>query len=202
MSTIAGALSEKEQNELNDLLFGVRRSIRYHNRRRRFFDGFDKFVKVLSVVGGSAAFAAATVHHSQIIMIFTGLVAVFAAINLVVGPAQAARLHEELARKFSTLERDMKLAKEPSSDQLNKFQAERLMIEPEEPPIMRVLDVICHNELCEAMGYDKCHLYEVGMVQSLFAPFIDLWPSKIGKKANGNTAETKCRSNAPPGTRT
>jgi hypothetical protein len=195
MSTATSALSEKEQDELNALLFGVRRSIRYHNRRRRFFDGFDKFVKVLSVVGGSAAFAAATAHHSRIIMVFTGLVAAFSAVNLVVGPAQAARLHEELARKFAKLERDMKVAKVPNSDQLNGFQAERLLIESEEPPIMRVLDIVCHNELCEAMGYDTCHLYKVGIAQSLFAHFIDLWPSKIDKKANGNAADTKCGSN-------
>jgi hypothetical protein len=182
MDTAINTLSEKEQSELHDLLFGVRRSIRYHNRRCRFFDGFDKFVKVISVVCGSAAFAAATAQHSVIIMIFTGLVAVFSAINLVVGPAQAARLHEDLARKFARLEYEITRANNLSRDQLNHFQAERLMIETEEPPAMRVLDTICHNELCEALGYDRCEFYKVGFFQSLFAHVIDLWPSHIRKE--------------------
>src|SRR5438552_12445644 len=144
MQTATNRLSEKQQTELHKLLFGVRRSIRYHNRRRRFFDGFDKFVKVLSVVCGSAAFAGATAHHSVIIMMFAGLVAVFSAINLVVGPAQAARLHEDLARKFAKLEHDITQATNISPEQLNQFHTDRLMIEIEEPPPMRVLDTICH----------------------------------------------------------
>jgi len=175
-------LSEKQETELHTLLFGVRRSIRYHNRRRRFFDGFDKFVKVLSVVCGSAAFAAAAAHHSVVIMTFAGLIAVFSAINLVVGPAQAARLHEELARKFAKLEHDIIQANNMTPEQLNQFQADRLMIELEEPPPMRVLDTICHNELCEAMGYDQREFYKVGFLQSLFAHVIDLWPSRIRKR--------------------
>jgi hypothetical protein len=56
------------------------------------------------------------------------------------------------------------------------------MIESEEPPPLRVLDIICHNELCEAMGYDRCHFYKVGWLQSLAAPFFDLSPSSIKKE--------------------
>jgi hypothetical protein len=175
-------LSEREQDELHDLLFGVRRSIRYHNRRRRFFDGFDKFVKIISVVGGSAAFAAAMATHNQITMAFAALVALFAAISLVVGPAQAARLHEELGRKFGKLEHQIKTHRDLNPDKLREFQAERLVIELDEPPIMRVLDTICHNELCEALGYDDCEFYKVGWLQSLLAHAVDLWPSRIKKK--------------------
>jgi len=182
MDTAISALSDNEQTESHNLLFGVRRSIRYHHRRCRFFDGFDKFVKVISVLFGSAAFAAATAQHSVIIMVCAGLVAVFSAINLVVGPAQAARLHEELARKFAKLEYDIVRANNLTRDQLNQFQAERLMIETEEPPPLRVLDTICHNELCEALGYDRCEFYKVGFFQSLFAHIVDLWPSRIRKE--------------------
>ena len=58
VETVDPKLEKRHAAELHNLLRGVRRSIRYHNRRRRFFDGFDKFAKILSVIGGSAAIAA------------------------------------------------------------------------------------------------------------------------------------------------
>jgi len=184
VNTGTAVLSEKEERELHNLQFGVRRSIRYHNRRRRFFDGFDRLVKVLSVIGGSAAVVAVTARYPNVGMAFAALVAVLSALSLVVAPAQAARLYEELARKFANLEYKMKCAKDPNADQLNEFQAERLLIEADEPPPMRVLDIICHNELCEAMGEDDCEFYEVGLLQSLFAQVFDLWPSRIKKSVS------------------
>jgi hypothetical protein len=172
---------ETKEGELHDLLFGIRRSIRYHNRRRRFFDGFDKFVKILSVIGGSAAVAAIVGKIPWLAITLTTSIAILSAINLVVGPAQAARLHAELAKRFAKLEHDIVRAENCDLDAPNKLVAERLLIESDEPPIMRVLDTICHNELCEAMGYDACESYSVGWFQALLAHVIDLWPSKIKK---------------------
>jgi hypothetical protein len=184
MNSETAVLSENEQRELHNLQFGVRRSIRYHNRRRRFFDGFDRLVKVLSVIGGSAAVVAVTARYPQLGMVLAGVVAVLSAISLVVAPAQAARLYGELARRFANLEYKMKCVRDPNADQLNEFEAERLLIEADEPPPMRVLDIICHNELCEAMGEDDCEFYKVGLLQSLFAQVIDLWPSRIKKRVS------------------
>lgn len=170
---------DKKEDDLHALLFGVRRSIRYHNRRRRFFDGFDKFVKILSVIGGSAAVAAIVGNTPWLAVALTTIIAILSAINLVVGPAQGARLHAELAKRFAKLEYDVVRTQNVDEDASNKFVAERLLIESDEPPIMRVLDTICHNELCEAMGYDVCEFYRVGWFQALFAHIINLWPSKI-----------------------
>ena len=183
---IVNELSDAERLELHELVFAARRSIRYHNHRRRFFDRFDKFVKISSLVTGSGAFAAAVATHHHLAIAFSALVALLSAINLVVGPAQAARLHEELARRFARLEHDIKRSKEVNSDQLNAFVADRLMIESDEPPPLRVLDTICHNELCRALGYEDCEFYKVDPVQSLFANFIDLWPWRMKKKCPRN----------------
>jgi hypothetical protein len=179
MAAVIHALSEKERREFHDLVFALKRSVRYHNHRRRFFDWFDKSVKVLSLVTGSAAFAAAVATHHAATVAFAALVATLSAINLVVSPAQAARLHEELARRFAKLELAIQQAGAVSPNKLNEFIAERLLIESDEPPVYRVLDTICHNELCRAQGYDECQLYDVGPVQSFLANFVDLRPSKI-----------------------
>ena len=182
MSADIVEVEKRDVAELHNLLFGVRRSIRYHNRRRRFFDGFDKFAKILSVIGGSAAVAAIVGSAHWAAVIFSTIVAVTSAISLVVGPAQGARLHAELAKRFARLEHDVVRSKRPDADRLNEFVADRLLIEAEEPPILRVLDTLCHNELCEAMGYDTCHFYTVGWFPALFAHILDLWPSKIDRR--------------------
>jgi hypothetical protein len=167
---------------VDNLLFGVRRSIRYHNHRRRFFDGFDKVVKVLSVVGGSGAVVSAISSFHGVTIALAALIAFLSAISLVVGPAQAARLHEELAKRFSALEHAIASTSDLTADRLQKFEADRLLIEAQEPPIMRVLDSQCHNELCRAMGYPDCEFVQIGPFQAFFSQIVDLWPSQIKKK--------------------
>jgi hypothetical protein len=181
MSTAADPISGDEERQLNDLLFGIRRSIRYHNRRRSFFDRFDKSVKILSLVTGSGAFLSTMGSHQLITMWFAAAVAVLSAISLVVGPAQAARLHEELAKRFSKLESEIIRVGPPDSTQLRGFMADRVTIESDEPPALRVLDTICHNELCQAFGYRD--FYRVDPVQRFFANVIDLWPWRIKKES-------------------
>jgi hypothetical protein len=177
----ANKLSPQEKLEMESLVFAVKRSIRYHNHRRLFFDRFDKLVKIFSLITGSGAFVTAVGSHQGLTVIFAAIVAVLSAISLVVGPAQAARLHEELARRFAQLECDIKRAGQLNSDQLNAFVADRLAIESDEPPVLRVLDTICHNELCRALGYESCEFYKVDPVQRFFANIMDLWPWRMKK---------------------
>jgi len=42
-------LSPDEQRQFDDLEFGIKRSIRYHNHRRLFFDRLDKCIKIFSL---------------------------------------------------------------------------------------------------------------------------------------------------------
>ena len=176
-------LTPDEPRELDDLVFGLKRSIRYHNHRRLFLDRLDKFIKIFSLVTGSGAFATAVSSHQALTVMFAALVAVLSAINLVVAPAQAAKLHEELASRFAELEGKIKRAGQLNSEQLNGFIADRLAIERDEPPPLRVLDTICHNELCRAMGHKSCDFYRVDPVQRFFANIIDLWPWRMKREA-------------------
>ncbi len=169
--------------QLDDLVFGIKRSIRYHNHRRLFFDRLDKFIKICSLVTGSGAFATAVSSHQGLTVMFAALVAVLSAINLVVAPAQAAQLHEELATRFADLECQIKRAGQLNSEQVNAFIADRLAIEADEPPALRVLDTICHNELCRALGYKSRDFYKVDPVQGFFANIIDLWPWRMKREA-------------------
>jgi hypothetical protein len=180
-------LSNEEMREFRKLLFGVRRSIRYHNHRCRFFDRFDKLTKILSAVFGSAAIATALNSHPAITSVLAGVIAIFSVSNLVIGAGPAARLHSELASRFATLEAKIARLGTPTAAELRNLIAERLVIESEEPPIMRVLDSFVYNELCKALGHQD--RVKIGRFQSLMRQIIDIQPEKIEKQPS-ITADT------------
>jgi len=171
----------------HSLLFDVRRSVRYHTRRRAFFDRYDQFTNMVGLVFGSTAVygvMAAEPGLSKVAIGAAAIVTVMSSINLVVGSSQRAREHADFARQFIGLEK--MLSVQPNEDVLAQVTHARLTIEAEEPPVMQVLDCICHNELCQAMGYpERAH---IGFWQRLFAQIVDIRPECIRVSVNQGAA--------------
>lgn len=165
----------------HNLLFSVRRSVRYHARRRMFFDSLYKWSQVLALLSGSATVAVISSKYSDGILAIwlAGAVAVFSALNLVFGFAGSARLYSGLAQKFIALEKRIILETNPSMDSLNAFIVERLDIEADEPPILRILNVICHNDVCRSMGCGEETMAKIGLLQRWCSQFFDLMDHKI-----------------------
>jgi hypothetical protein len=169
----------------NKLLFGVRRSIRYHMRRRKFFDRLDFWTRFLTVVTGGGTVISATSNgsHDSLVIVFGSLVAFFTALDLVIGCSGVARDHHDLIRKFSYLERQITKAGNGITEQeVNGFVNQRLEIEEDEPPHLRVLNILCHNELVKASGYDKKHLVHVGRFARFVADVFDFGADKLEKQ--------------------
>lgn len=165
---------------VHGLLFGVRRSVRYHVRRRMFFDRLNLSASAASVIFGSAAMAAMLSNlGTEWVVLATGIVTILSAINLVVGSSRMARLHADLAKRFIDLEKRIVVAGEKAEASLLEFQAERLDIEMEEPPVLRVLDTLCHNELMRSMGYPASSLVQVAWWQRWPAQFIDIADDRL-----------------------
>ena len=57
---------------------------------------------------------------------------------------------------------------------IHRLRAGRLEIERDEPPVLRVLDSICHSELLRATGYDRSQYVEIAWYQRLLAQFVDV----------------------------
>jgi hypothetical protein len=180
-------LSERDKRELHNLLFGVRRSIRYHNHRRRFFDGLDKFTKILAAVAGSAAVVTALGNHNTVTVVLAAIIAFFSTVDLIIGAGPAARLHSDLAKRFAELEATIVRLGSPKPEKVRELIADRLIIEADEPPILRVLDSVVYNELCKALGYKESEMVKIGWFQSLMSQLVDLWPSKIKKQYVSST---------------
>ena len=168
----------------HELLFGIRRSIRYHCRRVQFFDRFHLVTNAFAVIFGSATiFAVLSAVGKGYAVGAAAVVTVFSAVDLVVGTSKMARLHESLARRFIELEKKVISITEEqfSGDNLKTLTAERLGIEADEPPVLRVLDSLCQNELLRAMGYGREEFLRVTWYQRMFAQFIDIMEYRITK---------------------
>ena len=177
--------SDEIKIEKHNLLFGVRRSIRYHNARRKFFDRCHKITTAISLVFGSAAIFTVLSNAGELYTIAAAaFVSVVAAIDLVVGNADKARLHHDLAKRFIALEKEIVSEREPTADDLILWTATRLEIESEEPPVKRVLDVMMHNELLRAMDYDQdsSQYVRIETFQRLFAQLFDLRQHTLRKQ--------------------
>ncbi len=171
-------MNENPTTEYDDLLFGVRRSVRYHDRRVSFYDRSHNLVLFLVLIGGSSAVVTFTAEFAQGWPIWTSLlpaalVSALAGLDLVIGSARKARKHDILKYRFIALEARMIAAGSLDETQPD-WLTERLMIESEEPPVLRVLDTICHNDLMRSMGYPPKDFIRVGPIQRFFSPMFDM----------------------------
>lgn len=144
-------------------IYHVRRSIKYHSHRQRFFEnalnvslflafGSGPVVVLLAVTADADADAASNVEWLRYVpAIFTS---VFTGAALVAKVGVKANLHGELKIEFIRLQQDMERRRLDAQDEnaVADWTAQRLGIETREPPINRVVDGLSHNEVLHSMG--------------------------------------------------
>ena len=130
--------------------FVVDKSMRYHQRRRAFYDGFHKVLMMGVILSSSSAVAWFDVSEIPWLALCATLIAAF---DLVASPSHKSRDHQMLYGRFSELA--IKIRARPISEDLYyDCVAERIRIESKEYPVYYALDVDCHNEVCQALGAD------------------------------------------------
>lgn len=139
-----------------NLLFDVRRSIRYHERRQGFFIKMHQITGGLTVLlAGSVLFDLAKTGDNpwwlNAIAVFSALLAAW---DIVIGYSAKSVLHQNLRSRWVDLEIKM-MSAGLNKDSWDAYSLDRLSIERDEPPIYRALDVLCHNELLVADGHGK-----------------------------------------------
>ena len=149
-----------ETSHLDDrtynLLFDVRRSVRYHNHRRAFYERWNAVTVTVALAGGSGA-AAAFLSSSPPLAaaLASAAVALAAALDIAAGTARSGNHHAELARRFIWLEQRFAHDRNLTDEEHEELTRARLDIEATEPPVLRLLDVICHYELLKALGDEE-----------------------------------------------
>ena len=172
-------------NGRHDLLLSVQRSIRYHMRRRSFYEGREQISKILALIIGPMIALAVHYQLPSVFSVGTSiLITSFAVWNLISETVRMSQLHYDLARRFVDLEEQMAQAPEPTIEQMNHFRALRLRIEKDEPPKLRVFDIRCLNEIILARGYDRGELWEIPWLTARIGVFFDIDDTNIDQAKN------------------
>lgn len=163
---------------LYTLAFGVQRSIRYHDARRRHFDWWHTATQVLSFLFASAAVATIANEMPTVGALSAAVVALLLAIDVVVGSSRRARQHAELKARFCDLEIDLL-----SGENADDVTVRRLRIERDAPATLDVLNVLMHNAEMRAQGHeDDGALGHVTAMQRWCAPYFDFRPDLLAPK--------------------
>lgn len=172
--------STEVYNAFYEQLFGVRRSVRYHQRRRSYFESWHGCIAALQVVSGSSAFAGLLAEGAVLNTIGISLAPVpplLAAIDLVFGTTRRATLHAGLGRQFSQLEADMVPheadCESTTPEELAKFIRRRLAIEADEPPKLRVVDLLSHNDVVRGT-YTHGNVFRIGLIRRFMGHVFDV----------------------------
>lgn len=138
------------------MLFGVRRSIRYHEQRAAFFEVLHRVTGALTILlAGSVLYDIARPGNSPAwLLALAALAAILAAFDFVIGYARSGALHRTLKSRFGELEIAI-LCGDDADETWQKHWAERLRIEQDEPAVYRALDLACHNELLPVEGHGQ-----------------------------------------------
>ena len=169
---------DKLEDDLFKLQFNLGRSIRYHSRRRKFFDFWDKFTTFCSLVFSSTATYGVLSPNGKITLISGAFVTIFSSLSLVIGFSNKARDHFDFVKQYSLLER-MSIKEVLSEKLLKQITDEKLSIESTEPPVLRVLNEMCWNEEAKAQGIKPEKWREIKWYQRLFSSFFDIVPESI-----------------------
>lgn len=167
--------TEEVAARYEEISFDVRRSIRYHDCRRGFFERLQTSSQMVSFLFGSATFFALLSSAGKLwSLAASAVVTIFSAISIVVGPTKKAQLHTDLARRFRDLESESFDIDAPTEDDLKALQKKRISIERDEPPVLKTLDSICHNEEVRAAGYCDEELVVVNWYHYILKNIIDV----------------------------
>lgn len=145
-------------DERSGLVFAVRRSIRYHDRRQTHYDRLRRVTNFFAtLLAGYVFIEVSGGTLPEWVKYVAAVGGLLSACDLVQGFATQADLHRNLKRRFLELE----IAIDGSALTHQAACIERLRIESDEPPPFRALDLLCHNELCAAEGYDRTEQWVV-----------------------------------------
>ena len=169
------------ETDCKALMFNIRRSVRYHTKRKCFFEGCYRLVLFAGLLAGPATVAIHEMAPWEMAGLIPSLTVSFLfAICLVGGLLDKAVLHNNLIRELTSLEKELDGARNNLTPELiARFRDDVLHTEAREPPVLQVLNFICHNELSLAIGYKQNELYQVRFHQRLLRHFIDWRPDNI-----------------------
>ncbi len=160
-----------------EIRFRIGISRRYNSRLASHYGGLENFATVLSLVGGSAAFADALGKQTGLALYASLTVMVAATVSLAFRWPDKARSHTDFYRQYTRLqERLVRAGENPSDETIREIEADLTLIEAGEPATRNALMIVCHNEEVTAQKADPSHKQPLRWWQRWFAAFVTLPP--------------------------
>ena len=158
---------EDLENRTFDILFDVRRSVRYHLYRQKFFEQFHTISTVLNFLAGSSAVTLILAYPDLklIAASFSILIVILSTIDVVVGTTRKSTLHSDLAVQFINLEKQISPEINLDDEKYEKLRQRKLDIEMREPPILRLLDVVCYFEVYRSLGGEAREIPKINLIR-------------------------------------
>lgn len=156
--------------------FGVCKSIRYHAYRRAFWDAFNNFSKILTIISGTAVLVSIVGEYKLWATAMAVVVAITSATDLVLGFSEKARKHDGLYRAFSLLAQEIAENDGPDAQTISRWQRRRLEIEMDEPLIVDWLERRCSGEEARARGCALRPSWKLNAFQITVSQFA-FWPA-------------------------
>jgi hypothetical protein len=178
-SRATATTAEEIKERLIALDFEVHKSIRYHAKRRSFFDNCNNLTRAISAIFAAGAIVSIVGGSYLATIVVAALLAVISAVDLVIDFSRRARVYDDLYREFCELSANIEENPVCGEEHVRMFAAQKLRIQAKEPTGLDVLNVICANEELEGRGYD--YKYRIRWWQSLLRHFISLPPSTFPK---------------------
>lgn len=176
------------KTEKNNLLWGIQLAVRYHQHRIRFYDSIHMLSTFLMILLGSGTVIFALKNMDPVLVMSAGLlVTFFSTLDLVWGTTKKSRFHYDLSKRFINLERE--IIKIEDGD-LAQIINQRLLIEMEEPPVLRVLYDYCYNEMLQMKGTEEGNILKFKWYHRLTKDFTDFFPDKIKIDSNWKSSRT------------
>ena len=174
-STADETAEEDINGRLIALVFEVHKSMRYHAKRRSFFDNCNNLTRAGSAIFAAGAVVSVVSGSSSSTIAVSLSLAVLSSVDLVVDFSRRARVYDDLYRDFCELAATIEENPGPAEEALIRaWGAKKLRLQADEPTNIDVLNVICANEELEGRGYD--HKYLVRWWQRPFSHFFSLPP--------------------------
>jgi hypothetical protein len=159
-----------------ELSFSVARALRYHAKRRAFFERCNQLTRALSAIFGAGTVAAVVKGIPWITGTMGAMVGIATALDLVFDFSRRAMIFDDLYRRFADLSVEI-VSAEPSHEAVRRITIKKLLIEKEEPTLLSILNVVCSNEERVARGYTD--VYGLTFWQERLCQFWDIGPFKF-----------------------
>jgi hypothetical protein len=146
---------EEAPPSLEAIQFSVHVSMRYHARRRAWYDRFHRWSALVLALAGSSCAVAIFGGLLQEAEILSMAVAVAGASEVAFDLSGRARAEDALYRRFNALACDIAGTLGPDEARLRDWNERRLLIKADADDRLERLRRVCHDLECGARGYGR-----------------------------------------------